>query len=105
MLDVASDMLVAGGVDNAATVIIELVSDGFDADALADLSGRFPVSAGRRVGWILDQFTQRDDLLPLHQALTQRSAAASLLDPSGPTVGATDDRWGVRVNREVQEES
>ena len=105
MLDVASDMLVAGGIDNAATVIIELAEDGLDMGSLVDLSEHFPVSAGRRIGWILDEFTERDDLTPLHDAVSRRAVSASLLDSSGPTVGTTDDHWNVRINREVQEES
>lgn len=105
MLDVASDVLVAGGIDNVATSIIELAEDGVDLEVLAELSMLFPVAAGRRVGWILDEFTSRDDLTPLREAANRRAVSDSLLDSSGPTVGATDARWGVRVNRDVQEES
>lgn len=105
MLDVASDVLLAGGIDNVATVIIELGEDELDGGALVRLSEHFPVSAGRRVGWILDEFTERDDLTSLRDAVGRRAVSTSMLDPSGPTVGGIDDRWGVRVNRDVQEES
>lgn len=92
ILDVAADILVAGGIDNAATVIIELAEDALDMGALADLSERFPVSAGRRIGWILDALTERDDLARLHDALSKRAVSVSLLDSSGPAVGAISDR-------------
>jgi predicted transcriptional regulator of viral defense system len=105
MLDVASDITVAGGIDNAATVIIELAEDHLDVESLARLAERFPTASGRRVGWILDQFTMSDDLEPLRQAVLGRAVAPSLLDSTGPTTGRINDRWAVRVNRDVMEES
>lgn len=51
MLDVADDMLRAAGIDNAATVIVELSEhESFDATDLARLAPLFPAAAGRRVG-------------------------------------------------------
>jgi predicted transcriptional regulator of viral defense system len=105
MLDVASDLAAVGGIDNAATVIIELAGDHLDVAALTSLAGRFPAASGRRVGWILEEFTERDDLEPLHVDLTRRAVSLSLLDSSGPAAGAVNDRWAVWVNREVLEES
>lgn len=105
MLDVASDIGVVGGIDNAATVIIELAEDRLDIDSLVHLSERFPAASGRRIGWTLEQFSDRDNLEPLHESMARRATTPSLLDPTGPTAGAINDRWALRVNRDVMEES
>lgn len=105
MLDVASDIAEVGGIDNAATVIIELAEREFDVDVLARLAERFPAASGRRIGWTLEQFTEHGDTGPLHRSLLRRDVAPSLLDPTGPTTGPVDHHWAVRVNRDVLEES
>jgi predicted transcriptional regulator of viral defense system len=105
ILDLASDIGFGGGIDNVATVIVQLAEGGLDVRMLADLSDRFPVASGRRVGWILDEFTDQCDLAPLSRALGRRAVAVSLLDSTGPIVGVTNNRWDVRVNRDVEQES
>lgn len=102
MLDIATDISRAGGLDNAATVLVELSEDGFDSAALAELSALFPAAAGRRIGWILENVGERDGLEPLHAVITARSAAASQLSPTGPTTGNTDHRWALRLNAAVE---
>lgn len=60
----------AAGIDNAATVIIELSEHKtFDVTALAQLAPTYPAAAGRRVGWLLSRFTGRDDLSPLNDTV------------------------------------
>lgn len=106
VLDVAADPDTAGGVDNAATVIAELADQSrLDIDALARAAASFPVTAGRRAGWILDRFSTGLELEPLREALHARTASPSLLDASGPNAGEVDPRWRLRINREVEEES
>lgn len=105
MLDVASDISVVGGIDNAVTVIIELAEYQLDMEALAHLADGFPAASGRRIGWALEQFTERSDIAPFHLSVCRRTVAPSLLDPTGPTTGTIDRRWAVRVNRDVMEES
>lgn len=102
MLDIATDITRAGGLDNAATVLVELTEEGFDSAALAKLSALFPATAGRRIGWILENVGERDDLEPLHAVVAARPAAASQLSPTGPTTGNTDHRWALRLNAEVE---
>jgi len=105
-LDVATDIRMAGGADNAATVIIELADDeAFDVAALADLSSRFPTASGRRVGYVLDHFTDRDDLASLQTALAERSVGPSRLDPTGPASGTVDERWDLYLNRDLEPEA
>lgn len=101
MLDVVSNVHAAVGMDNAATVIIELAEDDFDSAALVEAARMFPAAAGRRVGWILEKFAECDDLEPLRAAVVDRVSSPWLLDPLGPTTGATDRRWRLRINRQV----
>ncbi|MDR1119181.1 MAG: type IV toxin-antitoxin system AbiEi family antitoxin, partial [Bifidobacteriaceae bacterium] len=56
-LDVASDLALAGGLNNAATVISDLAREhGLDGSTLAGLAPLFADAAVRRVGWIVEQF-------------------------------------------------
>ena len=102
-LDVASDVALASGIDNVATVILGLVEEGLDLQALAELSARFPAAAVRRIGWILDNFDGRDPS-PLLAAVQRETVTPSVLDPARPLRGTTDHRWLIRVNADVDAE-
>lgn len=103
MLDVANDMLRAAGIDNAATVIVELTEhDSFDVADLVSLAPLFPAAAGRRVGWMLATFTDRDDLEPLRTAVVPLVPSASQLDPYSNVSGAVDTAWMLTINRDVE---
>jgi predicted transcriptional regulator of viral defense system len=85
MLDVASDLDLAGGIDNAATVIAELAdNEHFNPTALTRLSALFPAAPARRVGWVLDNVAALDGLDGLQETVVSRAATASVLDPFGP---------------------
>lgn len=106
MLDLASDPVIGGGIDNTATVVVELVAaDGFVLGDLVDAHRPFRPSALRRLGWLLDQFADDVDMAGL-EAL--RSIAVdgpptpARLDPARPLAGPVDERWMVRVNRSVE---
>lgn len=106
MLDVADDLVRAGGIDNAATVIIELSEhDSFAVADLAGLAPQFPAAAGRRVGWILSRFTTRDDLQPLQAAVHDLAVTPSRLDPYSTDTGPVDAEWMLSVNRTVEPEA
>lgn len=106
MLDIADDMVRAGGIDNAATVVLELSEhESFKVDDLAQLAEHFPAAAGRRVGWILARFAERDDLEPLRLALHEAVSSASRLDPYTTETGAVDKDWMLSINREVEPEA
>ncbi|TAM91034.1 MAG: hypothetical protein EPN43_04880 [Jatrophihabitans sp.] len=106
MLDVASDIQLAGGVDNVATVLIELAeNERFDVAGLTELSARFPVAPVRRVGWVLENLAGLDTMDRLHESVASRTATPSILDPLGSRTGAVDRRWKLRVNRDVEHES
>ena len=106
MLDVADDLLIAAGIDNAATVIIELSEhDSFEIAQLVQLAPSFPAAASRRVGWILSEFTDRDDLAPLARTARSAIASASRLDPHNADGGPIDNRWMLSINRELEPEA
>jgi len=105
-LDVATDPDLAGGIDNSATVIIELAeNDAFDATTLASLTTRFPAASGRRVGYVLEHFTDHADLATLHEAVADRSSSPSRLDPTRPAAGPVDERWNLYLNRGPEPEA
>lgn len=106
MLDVADDMVRAAGIDNAATVIVELSEhESFDVDGLGRLAASFPAAAGRRVGWILSRFAGRDDLDPLRRSVRGAVPSASRLDPYVAGGGPVDADWMLMINRDVEPEA
>lgn len=108
MLDVADDVERAAGIDNTATIIIELAGhQSFDAADLARLATTFPAAAGRRVGLVLERYGWSDDLdlEPLRDAVRHAVPSPSRLDPTSPDRGYLDPDWMVRVNADIEEES
>lgn len=102
-LDVATDSLLAAGIDNAATVIVELDEmEGLTVADLISIADRWPRASVRRVGWILETFGERDDLEELRRFAVSGPASASRLDPVRDLVGPLDQSWNIRVNREVE---
>ncbi|MDR0837392.1 MAG: type IV toxin-antitoxin system AbiEi family antitoxin [Propionibacteriaceae bacterium] len=102
-LDVATDIDLAGGLDNMANVVIDLVNEaGLTAGDVADSAHWFPVASVRRIGWIIETFTDLDNLEPLRQAAQPDSVAPSLLHPALPRRGHTDPTWGLVINKEVE---
>lgn len=100
-VDLANRPLRGAALDNVATVLIELVEDGkLHDDALAQLVDEFPVAATRRVGWIVEHFTDLR-LDELADASSGGIDEPSDLDPYGPRRGKVDRRWRVRVNTTV----
>lgn len=103
MLDIADDLHRAAGLDNAATVIVELSEDPtFDPADLIGLSTTFPAAATRRVGWILSRFTDRDDLAPLRDVAPGLAVSPSHLDPHSTVRGSMDDDWMLMINRDME---
>jgi predicted transcriptional regulator of viral defense system len=103
-LDIASDITLASGLDNAATVITHLADEtGLDDHTLQSLAPMFSDAATRRIGWIVENFTgHRLDALAEHVA--QSSPAPSRLHPSLPLTGSMDERWRLRLNTTVEVE-
>ena len=106
MFDVASDVALSGGMDNVATVVIELAEhDDFDVARLVELAPHFPAASARRIGWILGSLAEVDRLDVLREAIATRAVTASILDPFSPDEGPLDQTWQLRINRDVDNES
>lgn len=103
-MDLALDLRLAGGIDNAITVIRDLAEESLlDDEALTQLMPLFPVVAARRVGYIVETYTDRT-LDALAASITTASQNPSRLHPDHPLTGTLDRRWGLRVNVGVEVE-
>ena len=102
MLMLAADLKAAGGIDNAATAILEMAEEnsGWEHE-LDEFYGFFPVSAVRRCGWLLEEFAgvRLDELA---SACARTGTAASVLAPQLARGGAVNRRWGIDLNRTVE---
>ena len=72
-MDVANDIAIVGGIDNTANLIIELCDTTEpDIEALVALSEYYPVAAARRLGYLMETFTEvsglENYLAPLQNA-------------------------------------
>jgi hypothetical protein len=103
MLSVANDMNLAAGVDNAANIIIEL-SDTADAyiEELANCARQFPISALRRVGWILENFAETGSLSELKLISNQSDAQLSKLSKYNSYSGHIDTDWSLDINTRIE---
>jgi len=102
LLDAANDITIVGGIDNAANVIIELCEKTApDIDVLASLSMHYPVTAIRRLGYLIEEFTDIDGLEPLKAASSASKAALSLLHAKSGHKGTINANWNLKINREV----
>lgn len=102
MLDVAEDLDVSGGLDNAATVIAELAWE--NSDFVSDVlvaSSAHSAAAVRRLGWILEHVAGINGLDCVKDVCTDRGGAPSYLSPSAKKSGCLDSRWNLLLNREV----
>jgi len=103
-LDLASNISLSGGLDNAATVIADLVDEvGLDDEILAGLAHLFSDAAVRRVGWIVERFTaQRLDVMAAY--VENRPCGPARLHPAFSLTGDLDERWRLRLNTAVEVE-
>jgi predicted transcriptional regulator of viral defense system len=101
-IDLANRPENGGALHNVATVLIELAKAGkLDEGRLSELVPRFPVAATRRLGWMVEHFTD----VRLDELAAVISGAAdqpSKLDQHGPRRGTVERRWRVRVNTTVE---
>lgn len=105
-LDLCDAPRIAGGIDAAATVLIELAEQpGLSIQKVLDLSPHFPAAAARRLGWLLTRFTDRDDLDDLRAWAADASHAPSKLDASEPSQGPIDKDWSLIINTNIEPEA
>jgi AbiEi antitoxin C-terminal domain len=95
-----------GGLDNIATVIIDL-SVHMDAGKLANLAAGYERSVSQRLGYLLDRFGHNEHAESLHRILTKKSTLPWVeLEPSlakdldlTPEPLERNERWHVIVRR------
>lgn len=103
VLDLASRPADSGGLDNLATLLVELAEEGtLDVGALVEATGSSTPSALRRVGWVLSRFTDLD-VTGLHHLVAE--IAPTRLDPHSGRRGTVDTDWGIIVNASVEPEA
>jgi predicted transcriptional regulator of viral defense system len=102
MLDITNDLGIVGSINNAANLIIELCEAAVpDIDALSALSEHYPTSAIRRLGFLIENFTDIPVPESLREISNKRNTSVSLLDPQFSGAGVLDTNWQIRINREV----
>lgn len=93
----------AGGWGNVGTVLRDL--EGLDGEELARLSARRPLAVSRRLGWLLDSFTEGVDTGKLAELARRPTATATLLEPGAERAGTVDARWALIINSSVEPDS
>lgn len=99
-VDLVANPDVSGGLDNVATVLLEL--DRLDIERLAAVGEYTSRAAIRRLGWLLAHIVGQDDLEPLAELATADDGDHTPLDVHGPRAGPRDRRWGIIVNTDVE---
>jgi len=101
-LDIAANIRLAGGLSNAATVMVDLVEVvGLDEGEICAVLPHFPVAAVQRLGWVLETFTsvRLDELARYVNPMLPTNP--TLLHPALAGRGQTDKRWRILVNGQV----
>jgi len=102
LLDISNDLKIVGGIDNAANLIIGICETTTpNIKELSSLSMCFPVAAARRLGFILEHFTDITELEELREACLTRKSSISLLDSQASFCGKFYTPWNIKINREV----
>jgi len=101
-LDLVSRPLESGGLDNVATVLIELYEERpFAESELVDAADLYPSASSRRAGYLLERYC-RLELDELNDRVAQAGREPAPLDPSGPRRGHVEPRWNLRLNTQVE---
>jgi predicted transcriptional regulator of viral defense system len=102
-LDLCSDIGFGGGIGNVGTAIVGLSEEAaLEADSIIALSQYYQPAAIRRLGWLLDHYTEVSGLDELAATAAALTRTPSLLDPSRASGGTWDRRWMIRVNGKVE---
>jgi len=92
-----------GGMDAAATVLVEL-AEALNPDRLAAAADHEPTNAYlQRLGWMLDFLGHEQITAPLHERVLRRSPSFTPLNSALKIrIGDRDSRWHVIVNEEPE---
>ncbi|MCL4445733.1 MAG: type IV toxin-antitoxin system AbiEi family antitoxin [Actinobacteria bacterium] len=103
-LDLAADPRRGGGVNNVATVLIELTDDNrLDDSRLGKAANHFSLPSTRRLGYLLERIERPNLAEPLREISEQRrNFPPDLLSPGSGDHGDVDSRWRLRINTTVE---
>ena len=103
MLSVTNDLNIVSGLDNAANIIIELseTEDPFISEIIS-CSNLFPISALRRLGWILENFTDTRDLDQLAAISLESDIKLSKLSVHRAYSNSIDKTWSLDINERIE---
>lgn len=103
-LDLVSRPLHAGGLNNVATVLIELNEEHRLTERdLVKLAVDYPSGSVRRLGYLLERYCDLQ-LAGLYAKAEPEGREPAPLDPSGPRRGHVDPRWNLRLNADIEPE-
>lgn len=101
-LDVVGYVNHSGGLDNVATILIEL-AESIDPKRLAEVAELSPVSYAQRLGYLLELVGEKDLAAPLADYISKKRAVTTALIPRKSMKGTTKDRrWQLYVNADVE---
>ena len=103
-LDVLTDVTIAGGLNNAATVAIELSEHpDFSVHDALERAPHSPIATIRRLGWILEHHAENSlDLDALARLSDQAAPSPSRLNPTLSLRGPIDQRWNLSINDDLE---
>jgi predicted transcriptional regulator of viral defense system len=103
MLSITNDLDLAAGPNNAANIIIELSeTDEPYLFEIADCASLFPISALRRLGWMLDNYTDEQGLSALIEISHTSETKLSKLSMYNPYSGRIDKKWSLDINARIE---
>lgn len=103
MLSATNDLNNVSGLDNAANIVIELseTEEDFIVEVAA-CSALFPISALRRLGWILENFTTTASLDILAAISRESNVKTSKLSTYKHYSDRIDSRWSLDINEGIE---
>lgn len=103
MLSITCDLSLASGLNNAANIIIELSeTDESFVGELADCACLFPISALRRLGWILENFANTGELGQLSEISQKHPSTLSKLSTYKAYNNKVDKKWSLDINERIE---
>ena len=102
MLSVVNDLNLVAGLDNATNIIIELSDneESFISEISACFS-LFPISALRRLGYILENYTETSNLDELVEISQKNAVKISKLSFYKNYSGHINNKWSLDINERI----
>ena len=95
----------AGGLDQVATILVELVEK-IDPEKLAAAAATAPVPWAQRLGYLLEHIDAGKKASALKAYVQEHARLATVLSPTAPRAASRrDDDWNLYVNADVEAET